>query len=98
MKIKKSLLFAFLSWMINGSHGIAEKKKAIVLTRNGKQAVIEKSDNEYLEINDYCAQRYLMFLKQWLDKGENFLFDLMAMGMISVKRNRQQIGLIGLGK
>lgn len=98
MKIKTSLLFAFMAWMINGSHGVADKKKVIVLTRNGKQAIITKSKDDYLEMNDYCAQRYLMFLNQWLDKGEDFLFELMALGMVSVNRNRQQIGLMGVGK
>lgn len=98
MKIKKSLLFAFMSWMKNGSHGISEKKKLIVMTKNGKQATITKSKDEYLEMNDYCAQRYLLFLKQWLEQGQDLLFELMAKGMISVKRNRQQIGLMGVVK
>ena len=89
MKIKKSLLFAFMSWMKNGSHGIAEKKKVIIMTKNGKQATITKGKDE---------QRYRLFLKQWLEQGQDFLFELMAMGMISVKRNRQQIGLMGVVK
>ena len=49
-------------------------------------------------MNDYCEQRYRLFLKQWLEQGQDFLFELMAMGMISVKRNRQQIGLMGVVK
>lgn len=98
MKIKKSLLFAFMSWMKNGSHGIAEKKKVIIMTKNGKQETITKGKDEYLEMNDYCEQRYRLFLKQWLEQGQDFLFELMAMGMISVKRNRQQIGLMGVVK
>ncbi len=31
-----------MSWMKNGSHGIAEKKKVIIMTKNGKQATITK--------------------------------------------------------
>lgn len=88
MKIKESIVFPFVMWMMLGNHHLTEKKGNIVMRRNGKTAQIYFSKDDYFEINDYCAERYTMFLKQWLNNGVDFLNDLKMKGAIEVKRLR----------
>lgn len=90
MKIKESIVFPFVTWMMIGNHHLTEKKGNIVMRRNGKTAQIYFSKDDYFEINDYCAERYEMFLKQWLKYGVEFIKNLKREGALEVMRNRGQ--------
>lgn len=90
MKLKNSLLFVFMVWMENGGHSLAAKKNMIVFKKNGKIAKVCCSDSEYLEINDYCQERYAMFLKQWLNNGISFINNLNRDGAIKIMHNRSK--------
>ena len=88
MKIKESIIFPFVVWMINGQHNVSEKKGNIVMKKNGKIAQIYCSKGDYLEINDYCQERYVLFLTQWLKYGVDFIESLKEEGVMQVARLR----------
>jgi len=48
------------------------------------------SDDDYHCMNEYCSQRYELFLKQWFNNGVSFIEDLTMKGNIEVMRNRQK--------
>lgn len=95
MKIKDSLTFPFVMWMSLGDHSLSGKKD-IIMKRNSKDGTAPKvariymSDNDYHAMNDYCKQRYELFLKQWFNNGISFIEDLTMKGNIEVMRNRQK--------
>lgn len=91
MKIKNSLVFAFLVWMEKGDHTIRYKKNHFVMKKNGKIATIAYFDkDDYLEINQYCIERYQLFLYQWFKFGEDFLNKLKQHGAVQVMKNRSK--------
>lgn len=90
MKIKGSIIFAFVVFMQNGGHSLSEKKGNIVMKKNGKTAQIYWSKEDYLEINDYCEERYILFLNQWLKYGVEFIESLKDSGVMQISRLRGQ--------
>lgn len=95
MKIKQSLVFVFMMFMKRGAHGLSEKKGVIIMKRNGKVAKIHYGDAEYLEMNDYCKERYAIFLRHWLNGGEKFITDLKRDAVLEVNKYRQH-GYMGI--
>lgn len=89
MQIKESLMFPFVTWMINGNHSLGGKGRSVVMKRNGKIAKIMLSNNDYLDMNDYCCERYALFLKQWFNNGVSFIEDLTKQGEMEIKKLRQ---------
>lgn len=90
MEIKESLVFVFVFWMQKGGHNLNERKGNIVMRKNGKVAEIYFSDADYYEINDYCKERYELFLTQWFKYGVEFIKNLKREGALEVMRNRGQ--------
>lgn len=96
MKIKQRILFPFMAWMVNGGHTVSGKKGLLKLSRNGKVAEIEDSDKEDLEINDYCAERYRMFLKQWLNHGYEFIDNAKLAGIAHLQKAKNHNALLNI--
>lgn len=90
MKIKGSIIFVFVVFMQNGGHSLSEKKGNIVMKKNGKTAQIYWSKDDYLEINDYCQERYMLFLNQWLKYGVEFIESLKDSGVMQISKLRRQ--------
>lgn len=90
MKIKESLVFVFVVWMQKGGHNLNERKGNLIMKRNGKTAEIYFSNDDYYEINDYCKERYQLFLVQWFKYGVEFITNLKREGAIEVMRHRGQ--------
>lgn len=98
MKLKQSLLFCFIVWMEQGGHGLKEGKHHIVMRKANKSAKIEKSDNEYLELNDYAQERYFLFLQQWFKHGIEFLYKLTLKGEAEIRKILHRNQIMGMMK
>lgn len=60
------------------------------MKKNGKTAQIYWSKEDYLEINDYCQERYMLFLNQWLKYGVEFIESLKDSGVMQISKLRGQ--------
>lgn len=96
MKLKQSILFPFMSWMVNGGHSVSGSKGFVKLSRNGKVAKIEDAESDYLEINDYCAERYRIFLRQWLNHGYEFIDNAKLNGIAHIQKARHHNALLNI--
>ena len=89
MKIKDSLVFPFVMWMKIGGHGLSERHQHLVMKKGGKIATIHPSKDGCSEINGYCAERYNVFLAQWLNKGVSFIDELKLKGDLEIEKLRR---------
>lgn len=67
-----------MHWMFNGGYISEIKKNCVVLHKSKNIAKIHcdgKTAESYL-MNDHCAERYAMFLKQYLNNGKSFIDSL----------------------
>uniref|UniRef100_UPI0028B170F4 hypothetical protein n=1 Tax=Acinetobacter gerneri TaxID=202952 RepID=UPI0028B170F4 len=65
----------FMHWMFNGGHMGSVKKNCIAL-RKGKnigKIYCNGTEQPSYEMNEYCAERFTMFLKQYLNNGKKFI-------------------------
>ncbi|MCH4243711.1 hypothetical protein [Acinetobacter gerneri] len=65
----------FMHWMFNGGHSAEVKTDCVVLRKNkniGKIFCDGTTAKSYL-MNNYCAERYEMFLKQYFNNGKSFI-------------------------
>lgn len=90
MQIKGSIVFAFVVWMQQGQHDLTERKGNIIMRKSGKTAQIYWNKGDYFDINDYCQERYLIFLNQWLKGGIDFIDDLKEKGVMQVNKLRSK--------
>lgn len=90
LKIKKSLLFCFLVWLMRGGYKMRDTKRDLFMCRGDKEVFIKLKDDEYLEMNELGRDRYSLFLSHWLDGGVKLLKNLNQEGNRIAKRNNRK--------
>ena len=75
LTLPHNLCTAFMQWMLNGGHIGKVNKVAVVLKKGTNVAKIfcDGNNQPFYEMNEYCATRYELFLKQWFVQGVQFI-------------------------
>ena len=90
-KLANSISGAFLEWLERGGHKLTIKKNLMVAIKGNKRGVIafeQHKIKEFYELDEYLSERYELFLKQWLNNGKGFVYELQ--GAIAGKFFRAQ--------
>lgn len=90
-KLANCVSGAFLEWLERGGHKLTIKKHIMVAAKGNKRGVIPFEHHkiqEFYELDEYLSERYEVFLKQWLNNGKGFVYELQ--GAIAGKYFRAQ--------
>ena len=93
IKLPHSICTVFMQWMLTGGHVSKIKKDSITLVKgeNKDQKVakvfFDGAVRDFYEMNDYCTERYKLFLSQWFKKGRSFIESLKHDALRTIRAN-----------
>lgn len=100
-KLANCVSGAFLEWLERGGHKLSLKKNLMVVTKGDKRGVIpfeRHKVKEFYELDEYLSERYELFLKQWLNNGKGFIYELQSAIAGKYFRAQHQNKLMKLAK
>ncbi|AOA58181.1 hypothetical protein [Acinetobacter larvae] len=87
----------FFVWMENGGYEAQIKMDCVVMKKGRAVAKVfyGKEEQPRYVINDHCAERLDLFLRQYLKNGKGFIGELKAKAEFQTKRNMQKVRELG---